>query len=154
MVPGADGILHARLRQTCCHHSVITLSPKSKTTCRMIKSGLPERKKRKNMLQPHIHQFWDQRQNFYIIDDVIMMLDCVLVPECLRRKVIESLHAAHQGETSMSNRARESVYWPGITHAIELERTACYSCNHITPSQPRLSAVEPHIPTTPFEAIC
>jgi len=86
----------------------------------VIKSGFPERK---NMLQPHIHQFWDQRQNFYIIDDVIMMLDCVLVPECLRRKVIESLHAAHQGETTMGNRAKESVYWPGITRAIELRVT-------------------------------
>jgi len=64
----------------------------------IIKSGFSERK---NMLQPHIHQFWDQRQNFYIINDVIMMLGRILVPECLRREVIDFFLAAHQVETSM-----------------------------------------------------
>ena len=40
----------------------------------------------------------------------------LVVPIDLRKDIIENLHAAHQGEEAILARARESVYWPGITN--------------------------------------
>ena len=54
----------------------------------------------------------------------------------------------------MHEREKTSVFWPGITHDIQMMREGCRHCNNIMPSQPRLPPMEPIIPTTPFEAIC
>ena len=55
--------------------------------------------------------------------------------------------------SSMCERAKAGVYWPGITNDIQLLRESCSSCNNRMPSQGRLPPIKPHIPTTPFEAI-
>ena len=83
-----------------------------------------------------------------------MMQHRIVIPEPLRHKVLKALHSAHQGETAMGERARQSVYWPGIDNSIERTRKGCISCNRNAPSQPRLPPFKPHIPTSPFEAIC
>ena len=77
----------------------------------------------------------------------------VLIPPSLRADILQSLHAAHQGVSSMNERAKASVYWPGITNDIHAARSMCSNCNRIAPSHARTPPIEPCIPTTPFEAI-
>ena len=66
---------------------------------------------------------------------------------------MQSLHAAHQGVSAIHERAKDAVFWPGITQDIQTARKKCNSCNRIAPSQARIPPVEPWIPTAPFEAI-
>ena len=33
-------------------------------------------------------------------------------------------------------------------------RASCYQCNRIAPSQAKHPQTEPHVPKTPFEAVC
>ena len=82
-----------------------------------------------------------------------MYQDRVVIPPGLRQEVLAALHSAHQGTTAMSLRAQSSVFWPGITAAIATTRANCRCCERNAPSQPRMPPIEPHIPTTPFEAI-
>ena len=91
-------------------------------------------------------EFWNQREHLHITDKVVMMGERIVIPKPLRPEIIQSLHAAHQGVTAMSDRARSAVYWPGITHDIELIRASCFECNRVAPSQSKLPPVEPHIP--------
>ena len=77
----------------------------------------------------------------------------VLIPPSLHADILPSLHAAHQGVSSMNERAKASVYWPGITNDIHAARSTCSNCNKIAPSHARTPPIEPCIPTTPFEAI-
>ena len=77
----------------------------------------------------------------------------VVIPPNLRRDILNTLHSAHQGVSSMCERARAGVYWPGITKDIQLLREQCSSCNNIMPSQARIPPAEACVPTTPFEAI-
>jgi len=43
----------------------------------------------------------------------------LVVPRQAREAVLERLHAAHSGVNSCQRRARETVYWPGITADIK-----------------------------------
>ena len=119
--------------------------------------------------------YWSIRNNLYIVDGVILMGDQVVIPQALRhritkehlmsanprilippvlrREVIRSLHSAHQGISSMNERAKAGIYWPGITSDIKKERDNCSSCNRNMPSQARPPPIPPLIPTTPFEAV-
>ena len=117
----------------------------------MIHNGFPTEK---SSMPNHLVQFWDLRQQFYVIDGVIMMNHRIVIPKFLRKEILESLHAAHQGVSAMNQRAKRTVYWPGMTKDIQSTRDDCKHCNRIAPSQPRLPPFEPHIPTTPFEAVC
>ena len=74
-------------------------------------------------------------------------------PLILRSRVLNKLHAAHQGVRSMHNRAQQIIIWPGITRDIESMREKCQSCNHNFPYQSSLpqELSDPH--TSPFEKI-
>ena len=125
--------------------------PQIKDLAEVIQSGFPQQR---SDLPPTVESFWKCRDDLHIIDDVVMMQHRIVIPEPLRNEVLQALHSAHQGESAMGERARQSVYWPGIDRSIERTRKGCLSCNKNAPSQPRLPPFEPHIPTTPFEAIC
>ena len=67
--------------------------------------------------------------------------------------MISHLHSAHQGVSNMTNRANECVFWPGITSDIQAARTQCTMCNINAPSQSKLPAIDPIVPTAPFQAV-
>ena len=76
-----------------------------------------------------------------------------MVPPSLRNHILQHLHAAHQGTSTMEQRARAIVYWPGMSKDIRDTRAGCADCNRNAPSQ----AVTPPHPSpllsTPFEAV-
>lgn len=87
------------------------------------------------------------------VDGVILYKNRVVIPQALRERVIENLHSAHQGVSSMISRAQASVFWPGITSDIHKVRDRCFHCNRIAPSQPAAPPTTPMLPEYPFQSI-
>ena len=52
----------------------------------------------------------------------------VIVPEKLRKCVIEELHKAHPGAVRMKALARSYVWWPGLDRQIEVCAKSCMPC--------------------------
>ena len=82
-----------------------------------------------------------------------MLGNRVLIPPTLRQEVLDSLHSAHQGVTGMGNRARASVFWPGISSSLQETRDSCEPCDRMAPSQPFQPPMPSTVSTMPFEAI-
>lgn len=59
---------------------------------------------------PQISPYWQYRHGFYELDGVTLYNDRVVVPPSLRSRVLRILHSAHQGVSTMSNRARSVVF--------------------------------------------
>ncbi|XP_057209277.1 uncharacterized protein K02A2.6-like [Triplophysa rosa] len=55
----------------------------------------------------------------------------VVVPQKLRKRVLEELHAGHPGIVRMKAIARSYVWWPGLDADIELLVKMCQSCQQI-----------------------
>ena len=102
---------------------------------------------------PTISQYTRYKESLYMQKGVIMYRDRVVVPTSLRRAVLESLHSAHQGTSSMLLRAQSIVFWPGITSDIQQTRARCQECNRNAPSQADLPSTPATPPSTPFEEI-
>lgn len=100
---------------------------------------------------PSTVQYWRYRDNLQLVDGVIIYNDRVVVPPSLRPTVLDVLHSAHQGASTMSLRARATVFWPGMTEDIEQRRQSCSDCIKNAPSQPRLPSEVSNPPATPFE---
>ena len=102
-------------------------------------------------VRSNVRPFWKKRSELRIQDGVPMLGDRTIIPKKLRKEVLDTLHAAHQGTSSMVSRAIDTVYWPGFVGDIEKKRASCNTCDKISPSQPNLPPIDPVQPEYPMQ---
>ena len=66
----------------------------------------------------------------------------IVIPTPLRKEILAQLHTGHQGITKCRERARQSVWWPGIGKQLQDLIQHCPVC-----CQERLQPAEPLIPS-------
>ena len=98
------------------------------------------------------YQKW--RNHLYTIDRVIMLGERIIIPTKLRPQILSTLHAAHQGINAMTQRAADSVFWPGISIDITRTREECVDCHRIAKSNPSEPPAEIEPPEYPFQKLC
>ena len=113
--------------------------------------GIPSSRKE---MPEALRNYHNLRDGLYLLDGVILYNDRIIIPQSLRRPILESLHSAHQGISSMTARAEASVFWPGITQDITNIRKYCNHCNRNAPSQPSPPPTPPKVPVYPFQHTC
>ena len=74
-----------------------------------------------------------------------------LIPKDLRPSILDSLHSAHQGVDSTLRRARQCVYWPGLTISINQICSSCKLCVENAPSLTKEPLLTSPIPVYPFQ---
>ncbi len=126
-----------------CDQECISLSE-------VISKGFPSSKED---LPPELHVYWPMREELYVIEGVPFKGQKMLIPKRLRHIVLEGLHLAHQGVSSMLANARERFFWPGLGAAVRLYRAQCRQCNEQAPSQPKEPTIHPTPPEVPFEQV-
>ena len=94
---------------------------------------------------------WD---SLWVQDDVILLGGRTVIPARLRPRVLDCLHAAHQGVSQMTARAETAVFWPGIYADLQRIRQDCKICRHNAPSNPNLPPHPPPNLEFPFQQIC
>ena len=116
-----------------------------------IHTGFPDNRQD---IPTELKDYYQFRDDLTTVDGVITYKDRVVVPPSLRQDVLNTLHSAHQGITSMISRAEMSVFWPGITTDIYNMRASCANCNRNAPSNPNAPPEPLTIPDYPFQLIC
>ena len=91
--------------------------------------------------------------NLLVVDGVPMLGRRVIIPSSCRKRVLESLHSAHQGSAKMLEMAKHSVYWPGIVDDLEQTRKSCTICDRNAPSQAPMPPLPLESPEFPFQMI-
>ena len=82
---------------------------------------------------------------------VVLQSRRIVVPTALRKEVLKRLHASHQGVDRTQRRARETVYWPGITSDISNTVSSCGPCAERLPSNPKETMRTDKRPERAFE---
>ena len=108
----------------------------------------------RNALRPTLRPYYQFRNDLSIVDGVALYRDRVVTPPSLRNDILNVLHSAHQGVTSMLSRAEATVFWSGITPSIIELRERCQDCNRMAPSQPASPPTPTTMPTYPFQNVC
>ena len=106
-------------------------------------------------MQPELRQFWDVRDPLAsdADDGLIVLGHWIVIPKILRKSILQDLVQMHQGATKLRQRARLSLYWPGMENNVKNASEACNECAKGLPShgaeplQQRMGA------TRPFEQI-
>ena len=70
------------------------------------------------MLPQELHMFWNYREDLSMENGLVMKGARLLIPSTLRRKVLEQIHDGLLGIEKCMLKARDSVFWSGISSDI------------------------------------
>ena len=70
------------------------------------------------MLPQELHMFWNYREDLLMENGLITKGARLLIPSTLRKKVLEQIYDGHLGIEKCMLKARDSVFWPGISNDI------------------------------------
>ena len=115
------------------------------TLKRFISQGFPAIR---HEIPKKIRHYWSFRDQLSIDDGLIIKGEQILIPSTLRKDYLSRIHEAHQGITRCQQRARATVYWPGINEDIDNLVKTCLTCQTYQKSQSK-EKLHPIIPDTP-----
>ncbi|KAL6482216.1 hypothetical protein MHYP_G00102960 [Metynnis hypsauchen] len=98
----------------------------------------PER----HALHPDLGPYWPERENLSMAGELLLRGQRIVIPQSMRKDILRNLHSGHQGIVKCRARARQSVWWPGLSVHISQLVDNCSIC-----SQHRAEHREPLIPT-------
>ena len=91
-----------------------------------INDGWPD----KSALIPtgELMNFYHVRDALSVENGIVLKGERIVIPRVMRKSVKSSLHASHLGFDSMMRRARDLIYWPGMTAEIKQLADSCDVC--------------------------
>ncbi|MFO0089677.1 MAG: RNase H-like domain-containing protein, partial [bacterium] len=115
---------------------------------KFIESGFP---KTPEELPESVRHYWKLRADLWSDDGLVLFQSRIIVPSAKRADILVELHSSHQGIERKKRRARQTVYWPGITSDIVNTVRGCNSCQEALPSQQHETMRSDPLPTRVFE---
>ena len=116
---------------------------------RTVTNGWPQYR---NQCPDNIAPFWNFRDEIVVFNIVLQKGNRVIIPNNMPAEMLVNIHTGHQGIDRRRLRAREKVYWCGITGDIDNMIRKCYVCQHNQTAQPKEERI--HIDATyPWEIV-
>ena len=85
-----------------------------------------------------------------VCNGILLKSDRIVVPASLRIEILEKIHVGHLGIEKCRQRARQSVWWPGLSAQIESMVKNCRICAREKPDQAEPLAPTP-LPERPWQ---
>jgi len=115
-----------------------------------VTSGWP---KRRRDCDHNATTYWNFKDELSCVDGILFRGLRVVIPKVLRPRFLSQIHYGHLGISKCKARAREAVFWPGLTRDIISTVQSCVTCNKFQPQQCK-EPLRPHpAPQYPFQRI-
>ena len=90
---------------------------------RYVREGWPQ-----HIDKPEVQEFKKYSSSLSVVDDCLINGNRVVIPEAMRKQILDILHLGHFGMQKMKQLARSAVYWPHIDSQIEDTCRCCTAC--------------------------
>ncbi|KAL1378982.1 hypothetical protein pipiens_015233 [Culex pipiens pipiens] len=104
-------------------------------------------------LDPEIQPFWNFRDELSTYAGVVYKGERILIPHSLRQTVLKEVHAGHFGIQSCIRRAKQLVFWPGMSRDIQQFVDECGPCQKFSRSNVKEPMMVKRIPEYPFQIV-
>ncbi|XP_063048477.1 uncharacterized protein K02A2.6-like [Engraulis encrasicolus] len=102
---------------------------------------------------PSFSAFYPARHHLSEARGLVLYDDRIVIPQALRTDIMKKIHAGHQGLTKCRERARLSVWWPGIGSDIKATVSKCKFCIENKPKQRHEPLITTALPEGPWQRI-
>eukprot|EP00794_Sanderia_malayensis_P006690 gene6690-7446_t len=106
----------------------------------------------KSNLRSALKPYWPERSNITMHQGLLMKNIRILIPSAMRLEILDATHAGHQGIRKCRERARCSVWWPGLSKQIEDMVTTCKACCEERKNHPE-PMIETKLPERPWQKV-
>ena len=120
--------------------------PELQAVFAMVKNGWPDTKVQVPV-EAKLH--WTFRDEVATADGLLFKGTRLIVPKSLRPEMLRQIHKSHLGIVKCRQRAREVLFWPGMSVGIEQMVINCSMCADYAkkqPSEPLKPSVPPSFP--------
>ena len=120
------------------------------TLGQMIMNGWPDQK---DVIPENIIPYFTYRDELTVQDGIIYRSDRVVIPKSLRKDMKEKVHAGHLGVNSCLRRARDLLFWPGMSKEIRQYIETCDICATYGDKQPQEPPIVSEVPSRPWQKV-
>ncbi len=82
----------------------------------------------KQQLPNALKPYWQVRGELTVVDRLLINGRRLVFPTSLQRQILDQIHEGHQGITKCRQRAKISIWWPGISAQIKDTAEQCKTC--------------------------
>ena len=100
-----------------------------------------------------IKQYYHMRDELAVTDGLIFRGERLVIPKGLRKDILTDLHTGHTGIEGSLHRARETVYWPGMTNDIRDFTQRWETCREYEHAQSKEPLMSHEIPLRPWQKV-
>ena len=116
----------------------------------VIMTGWPENR---HNTPSDIHPYWDYRDELAVYDGVVFRGNRVVIPQSMRQEMLSIIHQGHLGIVLCKRRARDVIFWPGMSSQIQDMISKCAECLEMRNRQSK-EPLKPHsVPKRPWSKI-
>jgi transposase InsO family protein len=104
-------------------------------------------------IAPEAKPFFQIQGELSIVDGLLTYGSRIVIPESLRKDILDRLHEGHQGKTKCRERAATAVWWPGIGRDIDRIVETCHHCQVNRKAQRHEPLHPTRLPDRPWEKL-
>ncbi|XP_046544508.1 uncharacterized protein K02A2.6-like [Haliotis rubra] len=142
-LPVSDNRLTELKEQTSEDKQMIALT-------QIIKAGWPNDK---SSCPKIVADFWSVRDELSYGEGLILRGDRIVIPSTMRKEMLSKVHTGHMGMEKTKRRARDVLYWPGMSSQIDDLVSSCGICQENQMSNPKEPLTPHEIPSRPWQMI-
>ena len=102
---------------------------------------------------PGAKPYWNYRDEISSQNGILLKGERVIIPTCLRPEMLQIIHSSHLGIEKCKRRARDVLYWPGMSAQIEDTVSSCTICSKYQKSNPKEPLLPHDPPHRPWEKV-
>ena len=106
----------------------------------------------KQNLSDKVRPYYGVAQEMSVVDGLLLRGNRLIIPQSLRQDILGKIHAGHMGIVKCRERARQGVWWPGLSKQLEQLVKSCEEC-----CKAQEQGVEPlhpsPLPDLPFQKV-
>ncbi|CAB3984353.1 Hypothetical predicted protein [Paramuricea clavata] len=120
--------------------------------CKEVKKYCMDQWPEKDHVTPAVKPYWSVQGELTIADVLLLKGTRLVIPSRLQRQNLNQIHEGHQDISKYRERAKISVWWPGLSAQIKVMVENCTTCSKYRQQHPEPLMPTPH-PQRPWQLI-
>ena len=104
-------------------------------------------------LTPALKPYFGYRDELTTHDGLVLRGPRVVIPASMRKEMKERVHCGHVGINSSIRKAKDLIFWPGMSKEIRQFVESCSVCVSMPDQQPKEPLIVHEIPSRPWEKV-
>ena len=106
----------------------------------------------KSSLSPEVKPYFPLSAELSVENNLLLRGGRIVIPPPLRKTYLDKIHGSHLGITKCRERARQSVWWPGISKQLKELIQNCHKCLKAQKQRPQ-PLTPTSLPTLPWQKV-